>query len=222
MDDTVGVRMETVANKEVGFPWFSSANPCDHTGLCGPTKLDWYFFGHGHRYREALQDFALVSGKVSLPPRSAFGVWWSTWYAFSAVEMTKTVLEPYAQHGLPLDVLVLDMDWHTLTAPSWHPSMQNCTGWGGFSWNKKLFPDPQGFQEWLHSSNNPLGHPLATSLNGHSQSGIGPCQVNYTAFARAIGADPTQQANLKCQMADPKWTKVGGTDNVWVYLLLRC
>ena len=68
------------------------------------------------------------------------------------------------------------MDWHTLTAPSWHPSMKNCTGWGGFSWNTELFADPDGFQRYLHSDANPLGHPLATSLNGHSQSGIGPCQ----------------------------------------------
>jgi hypothetical protein len=56
-------------------------------------------------------------------------------------------------------------------------------------------------------SENPLGHPLATSLNGHSQSGIGPCQANYTAFARAIGADPAKQANLRCDMSNSTWVK---------------
>ena len=71
----------------------------------------------------------------------------------------------------------------------------------------ELIPDPLGFMEYLHSSDNPLGHPLATSLNGHSQSGIGPCQANYSAFARAIGADPAQQANLPCDMANSTWVR---------------
>ena len=73
--------------------------------------------------------------------------------------------------------------------------------------NQELIPDPLGFQAFLHSSDNPLGHPLATSLNGHSQSGIGPCQANYTAFARAIGADPADQANLHCDMSNTTWVK---------------
>ena len=42
---------------------------------------------------------------------------------------------------------------------------------------------------WLHRT-QPTPTP---SLNGHSQSGIGPCQANYTAFAKAIGADPSEQ-----------------------------
>jgi len=121
--------------------------------------------------------------------------------------MTETVLQKYADHGLPLDVLVLDMEWHTVNPPKWHPSKTNCTGWGGFSWNKQLLPDPLGFQAYLHSDKNPLGHPLATSLNGHAQSGVGPCQANYTAFAKAIGADPANQANLRCNMSSPRFTK---------------
>ena len=119
MDDSVGVRMETENNPVVGFPWYSSAYPCDaETGICGPSTSDWYFFGHGHRYREAMRDFALVSGRASLPPRVAFGVWWSTWYNFTSYELTHTVLDGYKEHGLPLDVVVMDMEWHTVTAPS--------------------------------------------------------------------------------------------------------
>jgi hypothetical protein len=210
MDDTGGVRMETENNKEVGFPWFSSKYPCDpKTGVCGPTTADWYFFGHGHRYRDALADFALVSGKVALPPRSAFGVWWSTWYKFSAEEMTETVLRGFADHGLPLDVVVLDADWHT------RPSQ--------FSWNKDLFPDPLGYQSFLHSRTNPLGHPLVTSLNLHPQGGVSPCEANFSAFARAIGVDPASQVKVRCQMTNATWTKAlfdtlldpKGIDNWW-------
>ena len=55
MDDTVGVRMQTEDDPELGFPWYDSSHPCDRAGVCGPTQVDWYFFGHGHRYRDALQ-----------------------------------------------------------------------------------------------------------------------------------------------------------------------
>ncbi len=39
--------------------------------------------------------------------------------------------------------------------------------------NTKLFPDPTAFCQWIHTSSNPLGHPLALSLNLHPQSGVG-------------------------------------------------
>ena len=181
----MGIRMETAPQPEMGIPWYSSEHPCDpaHPGVCGPTTTDWYFFGHGHRYREAMADFAMVSGAAAMPPRAAFGVWWSTWLDFSQQELTKTVLQGYADHGLPLDVVVLDQGWHTLSPldSPWHPSNTNCTllGGGGYTWNTKLIPSPTEFVELMHSSLNPLGHPLALSLNVHPQSGgVGPCQVN--------------------------------------------
>ena len=128
LDDTGGVRMDTAAQPAMGIPWYSSEHRCDpaHPGVCGPTATDWYFFGHGHSYRDAMADFAMVSGAAALPPRAAFGVWWSTWYDFSQSELTETVLQGYADHGLPLDVVVLDQGWHTLAPPAWHPSNSNC------------------------------------------------------------------------------------------------
>jgi alpha-glucosidase len=38
---------------------------------------DWYFFGYGHNYRQALGDYVRVAGRIPLPPRFAFGAWWS-------------------------------------------------------------------------------------------------------------------------------------------------
>ena len=38
---------------------------------------DWYFFGYGHDYRKAMLDFTKVAGKIPMPPRFAFGLWWS-------------------------------------------------------------------------------------------------------------------------------------------------
>lgn len=38
---------------------------------------DWYFLAYGHDYKAALRDFTLFAGKMPLPPRYAFGYWWS-------------------------------------------------------------------------------------------------------------------------------------------------
>ena len=34
-----------------------------------------YFLGHGHSYKDALQDYVKLGGQIPLPPRFAFGVW---------------------------------------------------------------------------------------------------------------------------------------------------
>jgi alpha-glucosidase len=208
LDDTVGVRMQTAILPEMGIPWYSSTYPCDpaHPGVCGPTTTDWYFFGHGHRFKDAMADFAMVSGAATMPPRAAFGVWWSTWYGFSQHELSETVLKGYADHGLPLDVVVLDMDWHTAGGTKRHPSATNCSS--GFTWNTAKFPNPHEFVDLMHSDGNALGHPLALSLNGHQQTGVGPCQANYTTFCEVLGVNPAIQAHLPCNLTSPRYVEV--------------
>jgi alpha-glucosidase (family GH31 glycosyl hydrolase) len=46
-----------------------------------------------------------------MPPLSAFGVWWSRYYAYSQEQFETEVLQGYANHSLPLSHVVLDMDW---------------------------------------------------------------------------------------------------------------
>ena len=46
---------------------------------------DWYFFGYGHDYRTAIYDFTRVAGKVPVPPRYAFGVFFSRWWAYNSL-----------------------------------------------------------------------------------------------------------------------------------------
>ena len=43
---------------------------------------------------------------------AANGIWWSRWFDFNTIDVKNIVME-YELHGLPLDVFVLDMDWHT-------------------------------------------------------------------------------------------------------------
>ena len=71
---------------------------------------DWYFMAYGSDYRAALKDFTLFAGKVPLPPRFVFGYWWSRYWAYSDNEM-RDVVSQFEKFNIPLDVLVVDMDW---------------------------------------------------------------------------------------------------------------
>ena len=53
--------------------------------------VDWYFFGYGHEYAKALGDFVRVAGRIPLPPRFAFGAWWSRYWAYSDQELDQLV-----------------------------------------------------------------------------------------------------------------------------------
>jgi len=74
-------------------------------------RQDWYFFGYGHDYRKALGDFVRVAGRIPLPPRFAFGAWWSRYWAYSDQELDELV-RGFHENDVPLDVFVIDMDWH--------------------------------------------------------------------------------------------------------------
>lgn len=105
-DDTNSTKMDDFPDPSLGFNWFNT------TAVQSTDLADWFLFCAGLDYRVGLSDFAGVSGGPPLPPYAAFGVWWSTWYAFSEHEFSAVVLDEYAARGLPLDVTVLDMDWH--------------------------------------------------------------------------------------------------------------
>ena len=100
---------------------------------------------------------------------------------------------------------------HTRTTcppPQWHAreySDKACDDWGSWDWNTTAFPDPEGFLAYLGSSGNPLGHPLATSLNMHPQTGIYHCLQGYAKFASLVHADTRANATIACNMADAAW-----------------
>jgi alpha-glucosidase (family GH31 glycosyl hydrolase) len=55
------------AGEQSTWPWIIQRPTGD--------RLDWYLFGYGHAYRQALGDFVKVAGRIPLPPRYAFGNW---------------------------------------------------------------------------------------------------------------------------------------------------
>lgn len=133
-------------------------------------NTDWYLFAYGDDYAAALQALAVIAGRVPMPRRYALGAWYSRYWPYTSDEF-RGIVDEFEVHGFPLDVLVLDMDWHK-------------PGWTGWSWNRELLPDAKDLVAWLHARG------LAVTLNLHPADGVGPHEDRYAEFMRAIGREP--------------------------------
>ena len=147
-----------------GEPWVAERK--------GEKGQDWYFMAYGHDYKAALRDFTLFAGKIPLPPRYAFGYWWSRYWAYSDTELRRLV-DKFDAYGIPLDVVVVDMDWH-YTDPG-------RGGWTGWTWNRSLFPSPEAFFDHMHSRG------IKTTLNLHPADGVAPYEQPHAAIAAQLG-----------------------------------
>ncbi|MFL6156495.1 MAG: TIM-barrel domain-containing protein [Marmoricola sp.] len=117
---------------------------------------DWYAFAYGHDYRGALKDLRVLTGSAPLLPRSAFGVWYSKYYAFSEAEL-RALAEKFDAENVPLDTLSLDTDYKRVNDPVGAAIASAAVGapgkdfsWNGWEWNTSLFPDPAAFVRWAH------------------------------------------------------------------------
>ena len=165
-------------------------------------RQDLYFFGYGHNYKKALGDYVRVAGRIPLPPRFAFGAWWSRYWAYSDQEIEE-IIRDFRENDTPLDVFVIDMDWHInrqqLEARGEKDQSGESLGWTGYTWNKLLFPDPVQFLERLHADG------LKTSLNMHPASGVQPWEDAYPAMAKAMGIDPATKKYVPFDITDKKY-----------------
>ncbi len=164
----------------------------DATGWVGPRPdgavQDWYFFGYGHDYAAAVAEYTRFGGAIPLIPRYILGGWWSRYWAYSAQDLRDLVAE-FEAHAVPLDVFVIDMDWHT-------PD-----GWTGYTWNRALFPDPSAFLAWLHAKG------LHITLNLHPADGVHPHEAVYADFAAAVGIDPATRQPVPFRIADKAYVQ---------------
>ncbi len=165
-------------------------------------RQDLYFFGYGHAYKQALGDYIKVAGPIPLPPRFAFGAWWSRYWAYGDQELDELV-RGFRQNSTPLDVLVIDMDWHRTYGERWWKHQQDASGhplgWSGYSWNRLLFPDPPQFLHHLHDEG------LKVTLNLHPASGVQPFEDPYPAMAKAMGIDPATRQYVPFDITNKKF-----------------
>lgn len=153
---------------------------------------DWYFMAYGHDYKQALKDYTLFAGKMPLPPRYAFGYWWSRYWLYSDKEF-RNLIDNFHTYQIPLDVLVVDMDWHY--------TEKGKGGWNGWTWNRDLFPDPQGFLQYLKQNN------VKVTLNLHPADGVAAYEEKYSEMAKDMGIDPVTKQTIPWINSDKKFMK---------------
>ena len=139
---------------------------------------DWYFMAYGHNYKAALQSFTKFAGRVPLPPRYAFGYWWSRYWSYSDQDF-RDLIANFQRLGLPLDVLVIDMDWHPI-------SPEAGGGWTGWDWNERLFPDYKAFLNYLDRQG------VKATMNLHPADGVRPYEKKYQEFMQRLGKNDGQ------------------------------
>ena len=153
---------------------------------------DWYFMAYGHDYKQALKDYTLFAGKMPLPPRYAFGYWWSRYWLYSDKEF-RNLIDNFHTYQIPLDVLVVDMDWHY--------TEKGKGGWTGWTWNRDLFPNPQGFLKYLKQNN------VKVTLNLHPADGVAAYEEKYPEMAKDMGVDPATKQTIPWINSDKKFMK---------------
>lgn len=156
---------------------------------------DVYVFAHGHDYIGAIADLYRLTGPVPLLPRFALGNWWSRFYPYTQEEY-ENLMRGFDRAGIPFAVSVVDMDWHKTDVD---PKYGN--GWTGYSWNRKLIPDPTRFLADLHK----MG--LKVTLNVHPRDGIRAFEDDYAQVAKDMGIDPASGTPVAFDIADPKFAR---------------
>ena len=145
---------------------------------------DIYIFVYGRNYRGALRDLCAVSGGTQLPRKYFFGSWYSRWHGYSADEFL-SIVDEYDEHGFPLDILVMDMDWHYHDwcykegdpRPDFgYAHAGGNMGWTGYTWNRRLIPDPAALIAELHRRG------VAVTLNDHPCDGVRTHEECYPVF----------------------------------------
>ena len=161
---------------------------------------DWYFLGYGLDYKQALRDFTLFAGRVPLPPRYAFGYWWSRYWHYGDNDLRELV-ENFRRYDIPIDVLVIDMDWHYIN--------DGLGAWTGYTFNRRLFPSPKGFMDWVHRQG------LKVTMNLHPAEGVRTFEERWPQMAEALGLDKGERKDIEWQGSDKRFM------SAWYEVMLR-
>jgi len=174
VDDSKTIVLDTT---EHGRPWVKKRP--------GGRRQDLYLFAYGNDYKSALGESACIFGRQPLPPRYALGYWWSRYWAYTDKEL-EGLVEEFEQKQLPIDVMVIDMDWHL-------------EGWTGYTWDRRYFPDPKEFLAWAKQKN------LKVTLNLHPADGVGKHEEQFTKMARAMGMNPEKCDHVEFDCTAPRF-----------------
>lgn len=164
---------------------------------------DKYVFAFGKDFAGGLKEFYALTGFTPLLPKYALGNWWSRYHAYTDKEYIG-LMDEFAEKDMPFTVATIDMDWHIVddVPPEFkaHNPTQ-CAGWTGYTFNRKLFPDPEAFFGELKKRG------LAVTMNLHPRDGVRYYEEQYEAMARAVGIDPATKKTVEFDLTDPRFRK---------------
>ncbi|HVS67215.1 MAG TPA: TIM-barrel domain-containing protein [Mycobacteriales bacterium] len=195
---------------------------------------DGYLFAYQHDFKQALRDLRTLTGPAPLLPRTAFGVWFSRYHAYSAADYPHLVRQ-FRKNDVPLDTLSIDTDWKRQPSPI-SPVLAGAVvgatkawSWNGWEWNSTLFPDPEKFVAWAHR------HGIAVALNIHPSidstdpqydatvAKTGPLRLDPMCTLQQIDPagqchvfDLTQQRQIKAYFALHAPIAADGVDEWWL------
>jgi len=145
---------------------------------------DWYFLGYGHDYRRCLGDFIRVAGRQPMPPLFVLGYWYSKYQRYTSSEFME-IADDVRRNDIPMDVMIMDMDWHT-------------QGWTGWTWDKSAIPDPEGLISDLHKRG------LRVALNLHPADGV-DADEDFFADIRSDMGLPSDAQVVPWQLSDGRF-----------------
>lgn len=146
---------------------------------------DWYLFGYGDDYRGALKSLTAIGGSVPLPRKYLLGAWYSRYWPYTSNDY-RNIVDEYQKHDFPIDIMVMDMDWHT-------------DGWTGWTINRKLLPDFEQLIKDFHKDG------LHVTLNVHPADGVMPKEEMYAKFMRDMGEDPSTGKTIPFDAGSKKY-----------------
>lgn len=167
-----------------------------------PNTKDIYFFGYGFEYLEAVKALYKLTGIPPMLPAYALGNWWSRCYRYTQEEYVELV-NNFKAEDIPITVAVIDFDWHLRSVPEVCKDKNDLPemygAWGGYTWNKELFPDYKEFLRYLHENN------LKVTLNLHPAEGVCCHEELYETMAEAMGIDASTRKRIPFDILSQKY-----------------
>lgn len=158
---------------------------------------DIYLFAYGDDYKAALKSLQAISGPAPMTRKYVHGSWYCRWWDYTADDYRQLVKE-YKDHDFPLDIMVFDMGWHIKDAKS-GTAHAGTRSWTGYSWNRKLIPDPAALISEFKKDN------ISVVLNEHPHDGIRDHEDMYPGFMKAMGEEAGPGKNIIFDAGDKKY-----------------
>lgn len=134
------IRMENDPEQQntIEFRWKTPAPNAD-TSLWSEVGdgVDYYFI-YGPSIDQVIAGYRLLTGKATMLPNWAFGLWQSR-QRYETAQQSLDVVRQFRERKIPFDNIVQDWQY-------WRPD-----AWGSHEFDPARFPDPEGWLKALHA-----------------------------------------------------------------------